>query len=126
MKGIDQQTVMASLLTAAAGPVLNKYALILLAAFFGAMVTLSRMPQASWWGAVKQIFRSVCFATFLTGFGAYLIALILKTFFKLQVEAEEFIFPLAFLIAWVGDDLFRLRESGLKRAESHIRGKTDV
>lgn len=122
MNGLDKPTVMTALITASAGPLLSKYAIILLAAILGAVITLSRQPSGGTWNGIKQVFRSVCFATVLTSLGAVALSSVISAFTPIHIAAEEFIFPLAFLIALIGDDWLKLKDWGLERVGMLIRG----
>lgn len=104
MRNLDPQATLTALLMASASPILGKYALIMLAAIFGALVALSRTPQSSRWEGIKQIFRSVCFATALTSLGATVLAR------YLNVPAYELLSPVAFIIAVIGDQWFSIKD----------------
>lgn len=117
MKSIDPQATLTALLMASASPILGKYALIMLAAVFGALVALSRTPQSSRWEGIKQIFRSVCFATALASLAATILAR------YLDVPAYELLSPAAFLIAVIGDQWFMIKDKLIALA---TRGSKDA
>lgn len=114
MRNLDPQATLTALLMASASPILGKYALIMLAAIFGSLVALSRTPQSSRWEGIKQIFRSVCFATALTSLGATVLAR------YLNVPAYELLSPVAFIIAVIGDQFFDLKDKLIAR---YVRGE---
>ena len=81
---------------------------IIIVALFGAAVAMSRGKQGSLLDSAKMMFRAVAFSVFFT----MLAVKVASTY--LPVESGDLVIPIAFLIAFVGDDWFRLKEWALR------------
>lgn len=91
----------------AAYPVLGEYMVIVLGALFGAFVALSRLPPVEGrgrWFAARFVLSGIAFASVLTGgLASWLSA-------RTGVEFYRLLAPVAFFIAWLGDDWSRMKE----------------
>ncbi len=99
---------------AAIGPFCGEYALIVIAALGGSLVALSRaeLDQSRRRSqSVTFIFRSVMIASFSTGAAASWISAVTGT----GVEWYRLVAFVAFFIALVGDDWFRVKDLLISR-----------
>lgn len=110
----DETTAIASAVIAASAPFTGQYAGIVIAALFGALVALSRVKQPTRANSALFIFRAVVIASFTTGIVSRVVA------HYAGVEAIELTIPLAFLIAFIGDDWFRLKDSAVVAARKRL------
>lgn len=104
----DEQTTAAALGSAAAAPLFGQYALIGLAAAFGALWTISRTDGLNLWGASKLFFRAVSLAMVFTGIIAHYVSELV------HYQIHELLSPIAFTIAWVGDRWLEVRDTGFR------------
>lgn len=84
-------------------PFIGQTASIVIVALFGAFVAVSRSKSVSMVETAKQVARAVAFSVFLTVSAAKLAAN------YLPLESADLVIPLAFLIALVGDDWFKVK-----------------
>jgi hypothetical protein len=117
MKNIDPSASVTALLMASASPLLAQYALILVAAIFGALVALSRADSPKGSQAIGFMFRAVCFSVFLTGACASWLAP------HVGLEVYQLISVVSFGIAVVGDGFFAAKERFIAFLQ---KGKTDA
>lgn len=94
----------------AAGPFFGHYAAIALGAVFGALWTISRADGLSFITAGKLFFRAVSVAMVFSTLIAHYLSEWLK------YEVHEFLTPVAFFIAWVGDRWIDIRDRVLESA----------
>lgn len=105
------QTAVATAIIGTSSAVAGQYALIILAALFGALVSLSRESSETKLRSGWFIFRSVSIATFTAVPAAGLLSA------KLGTPAHDLFACVAFLIAFVGDGWFKIRDWLLLRAK---------
>ena len=110
----DETTAIAAAAIAASAPVAGEYAGIVIAALFGSLVALSRAKQSSRANSALFIFRSVVIASFMTGIAAKIVG------GYAGIQAVELTIPLAFIIAFIGDDWFRLKDSAVGAARKRL------
>lgn len=110
----DETTAVATAVIAASAPFTGEYAGVVIAALFGALVALSRAKQASRAHSALFIFRSVAIASFITAIPAKVAAS------YVGVQAAELMIPVAFIIAVIGDDWFRLKDSAIGAANKRL------
>jgi len=110
----DETTAIASAVIAASAPFAGQYAGIVIAALFGSLVALSRARRESRATSALFIFRCVTIATFMTG----IVSRFISSY--VGIEAAELTAPLAFLIAIIGDDWFKLKDAALTSARKRI------
>lgn len=84
-------------------PFIGQTASIVIVALFGAFVAVSRAKNESMLETAKQVARAVAFSVFLTVSAAKLASN------YLPLESSDLVIPLAFLIALVGDDWFKVK-----------------
>lgn len=106
-QSLVQATTAAAAVTAAS-PFSNVYVVIALSATGGALWTMSRMDGLKPWPAAKLFFRSVVIAVVFTTLVAYYLAS------WLGQPVNWFVGPVAFSIAWVGDQWLELRDKALQ------------
>ncbi|MFA5186973.1 MAG: hypothetical protein WC551_10875 [Patescibacteria group bacterium] len=111
---------------AAASPLLGDFAVIAVAAVFGAFVAASRLVEPSRLATAWFIFRSVSITTFSAGAAAQALGsewFAQKTgmTFGHSVEILAFI---AFWIAVIGDGWFKLKDRLLSRIERWLHAGT--
>ena len=117
MKNIDPQASLTALLMASASPLLAQYALILVAAVFGALVALSRADSPKGGQAIAFMFRAVCFSVFATGAIASWLAP------HVGLEVYQLISVVSFAIAVIGDGFFVAKDRFIAYLQ---KGKTDA
>jgi hypothetical protein len=105
-----QKTAIAAGIIGASSTVAGQYALIVLAALFGAFVALSRESKLGTINGASFIFRAVSISTFT----AMLASTYLAT--KVDVPINTLLLPVAFLIAFVGDGWFKIRDWLVQKA----------
>lgn len=103
---------MTTMTAVAASPLLGNYATIGLAATFGALWTISRsdLPQGmkGLWQAAKMFFRSVTLAIVFSGLTAHYVSV------WLNHPVHDFLGPVSFFIAWIGDRWSEFRDKAFK------------
>lgn len=101
----DPSTVAAAVPIVASTPFLGEFGIIVLAALFGAMVSLSRRQIERRKGyATLFMFRAVCLASFTTGAAASWLSA------RTGIEFYRLLWAVAFLIAYVGDDWAKVKD----------------
>lgn len=101
----------AAVTVAASLPFIGPTASIVVVAVFGAMVALSRQPKGSVAASVKFVFRAVAFSLLFTAIAAKVLHHFLSEL--VPFEVAELVLPVAFLIALIGDDWFKVQAWGL-------------
>ena len=101
-------------LTAASSSVFGDYATIVVAAVFGGLVALSRIENPGWWRGVLFLFRAVTIAAGTTAIAARSLSS------WTGYDVSELLVPVAGVIAFVGDDWFRVKDAAIARAQSLI------
>lgn len=119
MPKADETTAIASAVIATSAPLTGQYAGIVIAALFGALVALSRVQQPTRMNSALFIFRSVVIASFMTGIASRIVA------HYAGVQAAELTIPLAFLIAFVGDGWFRIKDAAIRAASSRVSKESE-
>lgn len=103
---------MTTMTVVAASPLLGNYATIGLAATFGALWTISRsdLPTgiSGLWTAARMFFRSVTLAVVFAGLTAHYVS------DWLHHPVHDFLGPVSFFIAWVGDRWIEFRDKSIK------------
>lgn len=103
---------MTTMTVAAASPLLGAYATISLAATFGALWTISRadLPRGliGYWLAAKMFFRAVTLAIVFSSLAAHYVSS------WLDHPVHDFLGPVSFFIAWVGDRWIDFRDRAFK------------
>jgi hypothetical protein len=87
-----------------ASPLFGEYAIIVLAALFGALVALSKEWKTPRISAALFVFRAVSISTALSSVAAAYVAE------KLGKPANELLIPVAFSLAMIGDGWFKVRD----------------
>lgn len=103
-----QKTAIAAGIVGTSSVIAGQYALIVLAALFGALVALSREGQTSAQSGAAFIFRAVSISAFTTMFAT---GWLYTRYPELSaLPAHSVIMAAAFLIAMVGDGWFRIKD----------------
>lgn len=108
MLGKTDSTAAAAVI-AASTPLAGEYAIIVLAALLGALVSLSKMephPEAMRrrWDGAKFLFRSTAVSCAFTWLAASIAAKMTGQ------DMYQLLFPVAFAIGWVGDGWIGVRD----------------
>lgn len=113
----SDQTAVATAVIGTSAVVVGQYALIILAALFGAFVALSREDTETRSHGAAFIFRAVSISTFTSLFLAGLAYN--KWPWLAQMPAHAVLMLVAFWVAFVGDGWFRVKDWAIER----LRGK---
>lgn len=108
---VEPTAVATAVPVVAAYPIYGEFAIIVLGALFGALVALSKLPPAAdrgRWSAVKFLFQSITFASFLAG----IVAAWLSP--RIGIDSYSLLAPVAFMIALNSEIWPKIRDAALE------------